>query len=74
MKNELTKNELTKNELTKNELTKNNDNPKFIPDIQQYLEQLSEREKKVFNTAKVILESSFNITESISFQEWKNKK
>jgi len=41
------------------------------PEIEEYLEQLSETEKKIVKTAQEILESSFNINKSIGFQEWK---
>ena len=50
------------------------ENAAISKDIKEYLEQLSEKEKKILNRAKEILESSFNINKSIGFQEWKNSK
>lgn len=41
--------------------------------IKEYLEQLSESEKKVLKIAENILETSFNIEKSIGFLEWKSK-
>ena len=42
-----------------------------IEDIPNYLNQLSIKERKILDTAKNILESSFNIRTSIGFLEWK---
>ena len=36
-----------------------------------YLEEMTEREKKVIEIAKETLGSSFNIEKSIGYQEWK---
>jgi hypothetical protein len=41
--------------------------------LENYLEQLSDTEKKIIDTATQVLGSSFNITRSIGFIEWKNK-
>ena len=41
--------------------------------IKEYLEQLSESEKKVLKIAENILESSFNIEKSIGFLNWLKK-
>jgi len=43
-------------------------------DIQQYLEQISETERKIIEIAKTTLGNSFNIYRSLGFIEWKNKK
>ena len=43
-------------------------------DIQQYLEQISETERKIIENAKTTLGNSFNIYRSLGFIEWKNKK
>jgi len=42
--------------------------------IKEYLDQLSEREREMLNTAKEMLGSSFNIYKSIGFLEWKINK
>jgi hypothetical protein len=58
--------------MMKNELTKNNKNESIpITDVEKYLEQLSENDKKIIKIAEEILESSFDIEKSIGFQEWK---
>ena len=38
--------------------------------IKKYVDQLNEQEKIVLNIAKDHLQSSFDITKSIGFQEW----
>jgi hypothetical protein len=43
-------------------------------EIDAYIAQLSEMEKKVLNIASTHLETSFNIVKSIGFQEWKKKQ
>ena len=45
-----------------------------ISKSKKYIEQLSEKEKKILNKAKEILGSSFDINKSIGFQEWINTK
>tara|TARA_Y100000389_G_C17458236_1_gene519684 strand:- start:201 stop:368 length:168 start_codon:yes stop_codon:yes gene_type:complete len=45
-----------------------------INDLQKYLEQLSNVEKQIIETAKEVLGSSFNIQKSIGFQEWKKNQ
>lgn len=42
-------------------------------DIDAYIAQLSEMEKKVLNIATLHLESSFSLVKSIGFQEWLKK-
>jgi len=42
-------------------------------DIDAYIAQLSEMEKKVLNIATSHLESSFSLVKSIGFQEWLKK-
>ena len=41
---------------------------------QQYLTQLTEKEKKAYEIAKDHLGSSFNLYKSIGFQKWLKKK
>ena len=56
---------------------KNNNNISFImsqAEIDAYIAQLSEMEKKVLTIASTHLETSFNIVKSIGFQEWKKKQ
>ena len=43
-------------------------------EISKYIEELSEIERKMINIAEEILGSSFNISRSLGFIEWKNKK
>jgi hypothetical protein len=43
-------------------------------DIDAYIAQLSEMEKKVLNIATLHLESSFSLVKSIGFQEWLNQQ
>lgn len=43
-------------------------------DIDAYIAQLSEMEKKVLNIATSHLESSFSLVKSIGFQEWLNQQ
>ena len=38
--------------------------------IQDYVAQLNDREKKAYNIAEKILESSFDIQKSIGYQKW----
>ena len=38
--------------------------------IQEYIEQLNDRQKKAYDIAEKILESSFNIKKSIGYQTW----
>lgn len=38
--------------------------------IEKYIDQLNEQEKIVLNIAKEHLQSSFDISKSIGFQEW----
>jgi hypothetical protein len=38
--------------------------------IEEYINQLNEQEKIVLSIAKEHLQSSFDITKSIGFQEW----
>ena len=42
-------------------------------EISKYIEELSEIERKMINIAEEILGSSFNISRSLGFIEWKNK-
>lgn len=49
----------------------NKDNTENSLDTQEYLEQLSEIERKIIETAKEVLGSSFNIYKSIGFETWK---
>ena len=49
--------------------TTNTTNTKF--ETKLYLEEMTEREKKVIEIAKETLGSSFNIEKSIGYQEWK---
>lgn len=49
----------------------NKDNTENSLDTQEYLEQLSEIERKIIETAKEVLGSSFNIYKSIGFKTWK---
>ena len=39
-------------------------------EIQEYIDQLNDRQKKAYDIAKKILESSFNIKKSIGYQTW----
>ena len=39
----------------------------------QYLNQLTDKEKKAYETAKGYLGSSFNLSKSIGFQKWLKK-
>lgn len=43
---------------------------KEIENIQKYIAQMTEREKKAYNIAKDLLQSSFNIQKSIGYQNW----
>ena len=43
-------------------------------DIDEYIAQLSEMEKKVLHIATSHLESSFSLVKSIGFQEWLKEK
>ena len=43
-------------------------------EIQNYITQLNDVEKKILNTAHKMLGSSFDIVKSIGFLEWKNTK
>ena len=43
---------------------------KEIENIQKYIDQMTEREKKAHNIAKDLLQSSFNIKKSIGYQNW----
>jgi hypothetical protein len=43
-------------------------------DIDEYIAQLSEMEKKVLHIATAHLESSFSLVKSIGFQEWLKEK
>jgi len=38
--------------------------------IQEYIDQLNDREKKAYDIAIKILESSFNIKKSIGYKTW----
>ncbi len=38
--------------------------------IQEYIDQLNDRQKKAYDIAKKILESSFNIKKSIGYKTW----
>ena len=38
--------------------------------IQEYINQLNDRQKKAYDIAVKILESSFNIKKSIGYQTW----
>lgn len=42
--------------------------------IQEYLNQLTEKENLALNKAKEILGDSFNIKKSLGFIMWNNKK
>jgi|APSaa5957512535_1039671.scaffolds.fasta_scaffold1062607_1 hypothetical protein len=42
--------------------------------IQEYLDQLSEKEKITLEIAKEHLETSFNIEKCIGFTEWKKQQ
>ena len=44
-----------------------------INDIKNYIDQLTEQERIVFEIAKQHLESSFDIVRSIGFIEWFNE-
>ena len=57
--------------MTKNAVDNINNTSNTTSDIQEYLERISERERKVIEIAKEVLESSFNIQKSIGFEEWK---
>jgi len=48
---------------------KDNDNQ---PDINLYIDQLSDVEKKVIVIAKEVLGDSFNIERSLGYFQWKN--
>lgn len=43
---------------------------KQIENIQKYIDQMTEREKKAYHIAKDLLQSSFNIKKSIGYQNW----
>jgi hypothetical protein len=43
-------------------------------DIKKYIDQLSDKERKVYNIAKEHLGTSFNILKSVGYINWKNKK
>ena len=43
---------------------------KELENIQKYIDQMTEREKKAHNIAKDLLQSSFNIKKSIGYQNW----
>jgi hypothetical protein len=47
---------------------------KMQEDIDAYIAQLSEMEKKVLHIATSHLESSFSLVKSIGFQEWLKEK
>ena len=47
---------------------------KIETEIQNYITQLNDVEKKILNTAHKMLGSSFDIVKSIGFLEWKNTK
>ena len=64
-------NNYNKYNMTENSVKNNNSNVENYTDIQEYLEQLSENERKIIETAKEVLGSSFNINKSIGFEEWK---
>ena len=64
-------NNYNKYNMTENSVINNNPNIDESTDIQEYLEQLSENERKIIETAKEVLGSSFNINKSIGFEEWK---
>ena len=38
--------------------------------IQEYIDQLNDRQKKAYHIAEKILESSFNIKKSIGYKTW----
>ena len=42
--------------------------------IEEYLEQLNEKQRKAFEIAKDHLKTSFSIKKSIGYQEWLKKK
>ena len=46
-------------------------NELILEEISKYLEQLDNVEKKILETAKTQLRSSFDINKSIGFLEWK---
>ena len=43
---------------------------KELENIQKYIAQMTEREKKAYNIAKDLLQTSFNIKKSIGYQNW----
>jgi len=43
-------------------------------EINEYLESLSEKEKKAFEIAKSFLQSSFDLKKSIGYKKWKSKQ
>ena len=43
-------------------------------EIQKYINQMTKQEKLVLKIAEDHLESSFDITKSIGFIQWQNKK
>lgn len=45
-----------------------------MSEIDQYIKQLSDKEKQVLKIAKDHLGSSFNIQKSNGFNKWKKKK
>lgn len=44
------------------------------PEVQEYIKQMTEQEKLVLKIAQNHLESSFDITKSIGFIQWKKNK
>ena len=59
-------------EKNKDSNEKNEKNKKLL--IQEYLEQLSDKEKQAYDIAKTHLKTSFNVERSIDFINWSNKK
>jgi hypothetical protein len=45
-----------------------------LQEIQEYLNQLTKKQKIALNKAKEILGDSFNIKKSVGFIIWNNKK
>ena len=43
---------------------------KELENIQKYIAQMTDREKKAYNIAKDMLQTSFNIKKSIGYQKW----
>tara|TARA_Y100001937_G_C6916498_1_gene239836 strand:- start:16 stop:210 length:195 start_codon:yes stop_codon:yes gene_type:complete len=51
-----------------------NDTQTHQKQIEAYISELSEQEKLVMKIAQEHLETSFDITKSIGFQEWQKNK